>query len=300
MRRCSTTTACSASGCAPSASTTSPATTRRTSPNCKNDALNVHNQEWITKGALDFIEENHDERFFLYMAPTINHGPVRNDLTKTLLADKGYTSAGYLPNEDYSFMPTRTAIVNEVTGAGKDLISARETWLDYSIQAIVNKLTAHGIRNDTLIIFTSDHGEKTLSGPLIWGKSSLFDLGMRVPLVMNWPNGITSPGRTYDEIVSHVDIAPTLLATRRRLRPADPPGGRRQPGAGVQQRQPGRGARRPVRRDRLRPRGADQGPQVRRGALHPTIYAQIASGDRGNASNPRTGPASSPSRAPTT
>ena len=47
---------------------------------------------------------------------------------------------------------------------------------------------------------------------MIWGKSSLFDLGMRVPLIMNWPNGITSPGRNYDEIVSHVDLAPTLLA----------------------------------------------------------------------------------------
>ena len=178
----------------------------------RNDKLNVHNQEWITKGALDFIEENRNERFFLYMAPTINHGPVNNSLTYTLNADKGYTSAGYLPNEDYSFMPTRTQIKNEVTAAGKDLISARETWLDYSIQAILNKLTQHGIRNDTLIIFTSDHGEKTLSGPLIWGKSSLYDLGMKVPLVMNWPNGITNPGRTYGEIVSHVDIAPTLLA----------------------------------------------------------------------------------------
>jgi arylsulfatase A-like enzyme len=183
-----------------------------------NDALNVHNQEWITKGALDFIEENHNERFFLYMAPTINHGPVNNNLTKTLLADNRYTSAGYLPNEDYSFMPTRSSIINEVTGAGHELISARETWLDYSIQAILNKLTQHGIRNDTLIIFTSDHGEKDLNstrsgqGPAIWGKSSLYDLGMRVPLVMNWPNGITSQGRTYDEIVSHVDIGPTLLA----------------------------------------------------------------------------------------
>jgi arylsulfatase A-like enzyme len=174
--------------------------------------LNVHNQEWITKGALDFIEENRNERFFLYMAPTINHGPVNNNLDYTLKADKSYTSAGYLPNEDYSFMPTRQAIINQVTAAGKDLISARETWLDYSIKAIVDKLTAHGIRNDTLIIFTSDHGEKTLYGsPTIWGKSSLFDLGMKVPLVMNWPNGIVSPGRTYGEIVSHVDIAPTLL-----------------------------------------------------------------------------------------
>ena len=184
----------------------------------KNDALNVHNQEWITKGALDFIEENKDERFFLYMAPTINHGPVRNDLSKTLGADNRYTSAGYLPNADYSFMPSRQAIIAEVNAAGNEQISARETWLDYSIAAIVNKLTAHGIRNDTLIIFTSDHGEKDLNstrsgqGPVIWGKSSLFDLGMRVPLVMNWPNGINSAGRDYDEMVSHVDLAPTLLA----------------------------------------------------------------------------------------
>jgi hypothetical protein len=177
-----------------------------------NDDLNVHNQEWITKGAIDFIEENHNERFFLYMAPTINHGPVNNNLDYTLRANKGYTSAGYLPNLDYSFMPTRQAIINQVTAAGKDLISARETWLDYSIAAIINKLIQHGIRNDTLIIFTSDHGEKTLYGPLVWGKSSLYDLGMKVPLVMNWPNGITSPGRIYGEIVSQVDIAPTLLA----------------------------------------------------------------------------------------
>ncbi|WP_231603171.1 sulfatase family protein [Neorhodopirellula pilleata] len=184
----------------------------------RNQSLNVHNQEWITKGALDFIEENRNERFFLYMAPTINHGPVRDDLSKTLGADKGYTSAGYLPNEDYSFMPERQSIIDEVTDAGKELISARETWLDYSIQALVNKLAALGIRDDTLILFTSDHGEKDLNssrpgqGPLIFGKSSLYDLGMRVPLIINWPNGIDSPGHIYDELVSHVDIAPTLLA----------------------------------------------------------------------------------------
>lgn len=180
----------------------------------RNDALNVHNQEWITKGALDFIEENRNERFFLYMAPTINHGPVRNDLTKTLVGtDPGYTSAGYLPDLDYSFMPTRQQIVNEVVTVGKkERKSARETWLDYSIQAILNKLTQHGIRNDTLIIFTSDHGERTLSdNPLIWGKSSMFDLGLRTPLIMNWPNGIANPGRVYGELVSHVDLAPTLL-----------------------------------------------------------------------------------------
>ncbi len=191
----------------------------------RNDSLNVHNQEWITKGALEFIDENHHEKFFLYMAPTINHGPVRNDLSKTLGADHRYTGAGYFPDIDFSFMPSRQTIRNEVTAAGKSLISARETWLDYSIEAILNKLTSHGIRNDTLIIFTSDHGEKTLNSPIIWGKSSLYDGGMKVPFIMNWPAGITSPGRTYPDLVSHLDIVPTLLeltnASELPTRPSD-------------------------------------------------------------------------------
>ncbi|MCX8495794.1 MAG: sulfatase-like hydrolase/transferase [Akkermansiaceae bacterium] len=177
-----------------------------------NDKLNVHNEEWITSRALKFIDENRNEPFFLYMAPTINHGPVNDNLTTDLNANPRYTSAGYLPNEDYSFMPTRASIIAQVQAAGKDLITARETWIDYSVQAILDKLTAYGIRNNTLIIFTSDHGEKTLSSPTIWGKTSLYDLGLKVPLVMNWPNGIASPGRAYNELASHVDIGSTLLA----------------------------------------------------------------------------------------
>ena len=46
---------------------------------------------------------------------------------------------------------------------------------------------------------------------MIWGKSSLNDLGMKVPLVMHWPNGITSGGRRYPELVSQIDFVPTLL-----------------------------------------------------------------------------------------
>jgi autotransporter-associated beta strand protein len=185
------------------------------------DKLNVHNQEWITSRALKFIEENRSERFFLYMAPTINHGPVNDTLTTDLKSDPRFTSAGFLPNEDYSFMPTRQAIIDEVKqklgitneATQKDkLITARETWLDYSVKAIIDRLTTYGIRDDTLIIFTSDHGEKTLSTPLIWGKTSLYDLGLKVPMVMNWPNGITNPGRSYNELISHVDIGTTLLA----------------------------------------------------------------------------------------
>ncbi|MCK5564585.1 MAG: sulfatase-like hydrolase/transferase, partial [Planctomycetes bacterium] len=192
-----------------------------------NDYLNVHNQEWITKNALDFIDENHNQRFFLYVAPTMIHGPLNDtDLSPTLAADPGFTSAGYLPNEDYSFMPSRQSIIDEVNTAGKELTSARVTWIDYSMQAIINKLTEHGITNDTLIIFTADHGSITIQDdPVSRGKSSLYEAGMDVPLVMYWPGGITSPGRTYDNLVQHIDFVPTVLelanATAFSTRPLD-------------------------------------------------------------------------------
>ncbi|MCK5564580.1 MAG: sulfatase-like hydrolase/transferase, partial [Planctomycetes bacterium] len=192
----------------------------------RNDYLNVHNQEWVTKNALDFIDENHDQRFFLYMAPTMIHGPLAASLSPSLGADPGFTSAGYLPNEDYSFMPSRQSIIDEVNAAGKELTSARVTWIDYSMQAIINKLTEHGVVNDTLIIFTADHGWLTIQDdPIRKGKTSLYEAGMRVPLIMYWPGGIASPGRTYDNLAQHLDFVPTVLeltdATAISTRPLD-------------------------------------------------------------------------------
>ena len=177
------------------------------------DKLNVHNQEWITSRALRFIEENHNERFFLYMAPTINHGPVNNNLDYTLRANKAYTSAGYLPNEDYSFMPTRQAIINEVKAAGKDLISARETWLDYSIQAILNKLTAarHPQRHADHLHFRprrEDALQPARLGQILALRPR--HEGAAGDELAQWHH-LARPD-LYDEIVSHVDIAPTLLA----------------------------------------------------------------------------------------
>ena len=177
-----------------------------------NDYLNYHHQEWITKHALEFIDENHAQRFFLYMAPTIDHGPIRNDLSRSLGANPDYCPEGYRPGEDYSFMPSRAAIISEVDAGGYDHESARMTWIDYSLQAVTNKLAEYGLQNDTLIIFTADHGAETVDAvPKLTGKTSLYESGMKVPLVMYWPNGITNPGRTYDELVQHIDFVPTLL-----------------------------------------------------------------------------------------
>lgn len=175
-------------------------------------SLNNHNQEWLTQYARQFIDENHSQPFFLYLAPTVNHGPVSSDLRYSLRADRRYTGEGYVADPDFSFMPSRQSIRNEVSAAGKDVESARVTWVDYSMAAILDKLDEHGVADNTLIIFTSDHGHITeLDALRKWGKSSLYDAGVRVPLIMHWPAGISSPGRRHDGLVQNVDISTTLL-----------------------------------------------------------------------------------------
>lgn len=177
-----------------------------------NTALNNHHQEWLTQYARQFIDENHSQPFFLYLAPTVNHGPVSSDLRYSLRADRRYTGEGYVANPDFSFMPSRQSIRNEVLAAGKEEESARVTWVDHSMAAILDKLEEHGVADNTLIIFTSDHGHITEQDALKkWGKSSLYDAGVRVPLIMHWPGGISSPGRQYDGLVQNVDISTTLL-----------------------------------------------------------------------------------------
>ena len=58
--------------------------------------------------------------------------------------------------------------------------------------------------NRTGIIFTPDHGY------FRWGKSTLYDYGMRVPMLMRW-KGTIKPGGTYDGLAANIDMAPTLL-----------------------------------------------------------------------------------------
>src|SRR5699024_6689261 len=65
--------------------------------------------------------------------------------------------------------------------------------------------------DDTLIVFTSDHGE-WLGEHLKYGKGYPgLDCISRVPLVIRWPEMVSQSGRTIHEIVEAVDLVPTLL-----------------------------------------------------------------------------------------
>ncbi len=76
--------------------------------------------------------------------------------------------------------------------------------MDANIGGFIEQLERRDLRDNTLIVFLSDNG-----APFPRAKGSLYDAGIRTPLIFNWP-GTVRPGR-YDGLASIIDLAPTLL-----------------------------------------------------------------------------------------
>ena len=77
---------------------------------------------------------------------------------------------------------------------------------DREVGEAIAMLEQTGELDNTLIVMTGDHGM-----PFPRGKSNIYDLGERVPLAIRWGKNIPA-GRTVDDFVSFVDLAPTFLA----------------------------------------------------------------------------------------
>ena len=83
------------------------------------------------------------------------------------------------------------------------------TFLDRQVGAVLDALAATGLAENTVVVYTSDHGEN-LGEHGLWWKMHFYDSSTRVPLLVNWP-GRLDAGRVVTPNVSLIDIGPTLL-----------------------------------------------------------------------------------------
>jgi arylsulfatase A-like enzyme len=157
----------------------------------------------FTDRALNFVEKNKSNPFFLYLAYTIPH--ANNELNKEsgngmeVPSDAPYSDRDW-PQPDKNF----AAIV---------------TRLDGYVGRLMTKLRETGLDRNTLVIFTSDNGPHkeggnhpdffASSGPLRGIKRDLYEGGIRVPAIARWP-GVVPENRVSDQAWAFWDFLPSV------------------------------------------------------------------------------------------
>jgi len=150
----------------------------------------VHRQgdyltELFTEQAVNFIQENKDQPFFLYLAYTAPHYPMHVPPQKYL--------------DFYGFKPEE---VNTHRLKYRTMVTA----MDYGVGQVLNALDQCGIRDNTLVIFFSDNGGQFDQGgcndPYRGQKHTDWEGGIRVPAIIRWPGHITGPKVCTDPVLS--------------------------------------------------------------------------------------------------
>lgn len=163
-------------------------------------------EEYLTdrlgRQAADFIDRHADKPFFLYLAFNAPHSPLE-------AKESHRAQVEHLPSEALRFY-------------GAMVLS-----LDENVGRVMAALERNGIKENTLVVFTSDNGPSFAfnvgwpedwpkemlgsTGPLDGRKGTLLEGGIRVPFTMTWPARWPT-GQVYRQPVSTLDVYPTLCA----------------------------------------------------------------------------------------
>ena len=84
------------------------------------------------------------------------------------------------------------------------------TCIDAMIGQILAALAENDLADNTLIIYTSDHGDM-LGEHGLWWKHTFYEESVKVPLIISWPD-VISPGQRCERVVSALDVNATMLA----------------------------------------------------------------------------------------
>ena len=85
------------------------------------------------------------------------------------------------------------------------------TFIDAEIGRLLDALKEMDLRNETVVIFSTDHGDMTGSHGGFWDKGPfMYEETYHIPIIIHWP-GVTQEGRKCDKLVSNVDLATTVL-----------------------------------------------------------------------------------------
>lgn len=186
-------------------------------PNLENGPEGEYMTDRLAEEASNFIENNADTTFLLYLSFYQVHAPFsapkdrveKYNTKKEILGLEDSDRFAEATFEDKTFEyrkrqdhPTYAAMVES---------------MDMAVGKVLNKLKEKGLDDNTIVVFFSDNGGlntsegiPTSNAPLKYGKGWLYEGGIREPAIIKWP-GETKPGTVSNQIITSMDFYPTIL-----------------------------------------------------------------------------------------
>jgi arylsulfatase A-like enzyme len=154
----------------------------------------------ITRRAVDFITRHAGNPFFLEVAYNAVHWPFEPP-------DRPPTEAERRQPRPLVQMPD-----DSIPATRQDYVRMLER-ADQGVGEILAALDQRGLARSTLVIFTNDNGGEWLSrnAPLYHRKGTLWEGGIRVPLIFRWP-GVLPAGKTSPQTAITMDLSASILA----------------------------------------------------------------------------------------
>lgn len=176
--------------------------------------------DWLTDRALDFLAQPRQSPFFCMLSIPDPHEPyavrepyasLYNPADMTIPRSfrethppvwaheglEGCCSALAGPEPEAELRRTKAIYCGEVK------------CIDDNVGRLLAGMEQAGVLDDTLIVFTSDHGDY-MGEHGLYGKNRAFDTAYRIPMIMRWPRRIPA-GLRISGLASTVDFMPTLL-----------------------------------------------------------------------------------------
>jgi arylsulfatase A-like enzyme len=148
-----------------------------------------YTEDFIVQHAMEFIRDNKARPFFCYVPFHIVHSPLQA--------------------KDADLKDVDPKVTDETKRSYAAMVQA----LDKNVGAILAELDQLGLRDNTIVVFTSDNGA-TKDGsnlPFKAGKHSICEGGTHLPTAIHWPKGKVT-NRTWDGLCGALDMFPTLMA----------------------------------------------------------------------------------------
>lgn len=191
-------------------------------PDCDNIPPHLHQTYWCTEKAIEFIKKNRrkDQPWMLNINPFDPHPGFDAPWEYYRRYDPETLPGPYFQESDIPFQSKLTDARIDFQSQAKhpsefDAKQIQASYyamieqVDHEFGRILDYLDSEGLRENTIIIFTSDHGESLGDHGLLYKGCRFYEGLARVPLIISWPRSFLQHVLS-DELVELIDIVPTI------------------------------------------------------------------------------------------